>query len=96
MARIRAHHRAERTQLTITGALTAADMGRLEHACAAALTRHPMVLDIDLRRVTAIDRTADAVLRHLHERGAQITLPLSSTPPRDPKSGGTKAPPAVG
>jgi hypothetical protein len=71
-------------------------MGRLEHACATALTRHPMVLDIDLRRVTAIDRTAEAVLRHLHERGAQIALPSPSTPPLAPKSGGTKVPPAIG
>jgi hypothetical protein len=96
MARIRARRDAERTHLTITGRLTAADMGRLEHACGLALTRHSVALTIDLRRVTALDRTADALLRRLGERGARITLPSAGAIPFTPKCDHSKTPRAIG
>jgi hypothetical protein len=87
MARIRTRLHGERTHLTITGVLTAADMRRLEHACGAALTRYPPALDIDLRRVTAVDATASAVLHRLGHRGARISLPPAGAPPSIPNGG---------
>jgi ABC-type transporter Mla MlaB component len=96
MARIRTHQRAERTHVTITGDLTAADMGRLEYACGAALTAHPIALDIDLSRVTAVDRTAVAVLGRLSDRGARIMSPSPGAPRPSPKCGGSETPPAIG
>jgi hypothetical protein len=95
MARIRTRRDAERTHLTITGELTAADMRRLEYACGMALTRHPITLEIDLRRITGLDRTADAVLRFLRDRGARILLPSPGAPLSTAK-GGSKTPPAPG
>lgn len=57
----------------VTGRLTAADMGRLEHACAPELTAHPLWLEIDLRRVTHTDSTAAALLQRMVARGAVLT-----------------------
>lgn len=59
----------------VTGRLRAADMGRLEHACAPALIDRAAALDIDLRRVTDLDPTARAVLHRISERGAHISYP---------------------
>jgi ribosomal protein S3 len=56
MARISVRRSTERTRITISGRLTAADMGRLEHACGAALTVETMPQDIDVSRVTAMDK----------------------------------------
>jgi hypothetical protein len=47
-------------------------MGRLERACAEALTRHPLRLVVDLRSVTEVDVTASAVLARLNARGATL------------------------
>ena len=58
--------------VSIAGRLTTADMGRLEHACSPALTRHPANLELDLRRVTYADATAIAVIRRIVQRGARI------------------------
>jgi hypothetical protein len=96
MARIRTRRRAERTHVTITGDLTAADMGRLEYACGDALTAHPVALDIDMSRVTAVDRTAAAVLGRLSDRGARISSPSPGTASPSPKCGGSETPPAIG
>jgi anti-anti-sigma regulatory factor len=95
MARISVRRSAERTCITISGRLTAADMGRLEHACGAALTRQTMPLDIDVSRVTAMDVTAAAILRRLAERGARIDSPPPATGPHPLKSGGSGTPPAI-
>jgi hypothetical protein len=48
-------------------------MGRLEHACAPALTSQALSLEIDLRGVTASDETATAVLKRMIDRGAVVT-----------------------
>jgi anti-anti-sigma regulatory factor len=72
MARIRMVSQTTATRVSIAGRLTASDMGRLERACAGALTSHPLRLHIDLRGVTAMDRTAAAVLARLIDRGAVI------------------------
>jgi len=66
----------------VVGPLAAVDMGRLEHACAPALPQDPLPLEIDLRRVTAMDRTAAAVLDRLVKRGARI-INGPETPPTD-------------
>ena len=72
MARIRRLPIGDLTRVVVIGALAAVDMGRLEHACAPALPRHPLPLEIDIRRVTGMDRTAAAVLDRLAKRGARI------------------------
>ena len=73
MARIRSSRTADRTLVTVSGRLTALDMGRLEQACSSALTSCPPALEIDLRLVTHADRTATTLLRHLADRGVVVT-----------------------
>jgi hypothetical protein len=75
MARIRSSRRGAVTCVTVTGKLAASDMGRLEHACAPALTDPTAALNIDIRGVTALDGTATLVLGHLVIRGARICYP---------------------
>ena len=72
MARIRTVHDGETTRVIITGRVTAADMGRVEHACAPALLAHPSPLELDLRGVTSADATAIALLRRIASRGARV------------------------
>jgi hypothetical protein len=56
-------------------------MGRLEHACGEALTRHPLQLHLDLTHVTEIDNTATARVARLRRRGAHVhTLAADTTP----------------
>jgi anti-anti-sigma regulatory factor len=77
MARIRTAHRADCTVVTVTGRLTAIDMGRLEHACSPALITPAVHLEIDLRGVTHTDPTAAAVLQRMTKRGAVLTTSAS-------------------
>ena len=56
----------------VEGRLTAADMGRLEHACSQELISRTPRLEIDLSRVTYTDDSAVAVLRRMAERGVAI------------------------
>ena len=72
VARIKTTQTAHGARVTLTGRLTATDMGRLEHACADALLLRAPLLEIDLRRVTHTDRTAAAILQQLANRGATI------------------------
>lgn len=72
MARIRAERKGAMTRVTITGELSAGDMGRLERACAPALVAHPAPLELDLRGVISADRTAAAVLTNIIHRGARV------------------------
>ena len=60
------------TRVIVSGRLTAADMGRLEHACAPGLLASPSPLHLDLRAVTSADATAAAVLRRIAGRGARV------------------------
>jgi hypothetical protein len=78
MARIRTYHAARGTRIKVRGQLTAADMGRFERACGAALTTAAPALEIDLTEVTGSDRIADAVMRRLAERGARIRTRVSA------------------
>jgi anti-anti-sigma regulatory factor len=73
MARIRIVQRAAGLLVVLRGRLTAADMGRLEQACAPALVSDPLQLEIDLRHVTHTDSTAAAVLERMVARGAVLT-----------------------
>ena len=72
MARIRAIKLPTAVRVVVTGRLGAADMRRLEHACAPELTSEEAHLVVDLLRVTDIDSVADAHLRRIAIRGAVI------------------------
>jgi len=72
VARIWTSHHNDTLRVALSGRLSAADMGRLEHACAPALVIHPAALEIDVQNVTSIDRSAAAVLGRLAQRGARI------------------------
>jgi ABC-type transporter Mla MlaB component len=76
MAQIRSARRGDMLRVTVSGRLSTRDMGRLEHACAPALTSRLARLELDLRRVTHADATATAVLERISERGARITPSL--------------------
>ena len=76
MARIRSAQQGDLLRVTISGRLSTDDMGRLEHACAPALTSVQPNLELDLRGVTHADATAAAVLERMGRRGIRITLPL--------------------
>jgi hypothetical protein len=73
MARIRAARQGDVLRVTISGRLRRDDMGRLEHACAPALTSDRPNLELDLRRVTQTDATAAAVVERICRRGARIS-----------------------
>jgi hypothetical protein len=75
MARIRSSRRDAATCVVVTGKLAASDMGRLEHACAPALTDPTSALNIDLRGVTDLDATAKVLLGYMSTRGAHISYP---------------------
>jgi anti-anti-sigma regulatory factor len=79
MARIHTSRQNETVRVTLSGRLSAADMGRFEHACAPALIKHPVALEIDLRGVTSIDQSAAAILDRMADRGARIVQGCSTT-----------------
>jgi hypothetical protein len=79
MARMKISRSGGTTRIRIAGRLTAADMGRLERACAAALIVQPLRLNVDLERVTEMDATAAAVLARLNARGAVINPPCGES-----------------
>ena len=72
MARLRTTRRAGEIRIAFAGRLTADDMGRLERACAEALTHDPVRLHLDLARVTELDETARALVESLQRRGAIV------------------------
>ncbi len=76
MARIRSARHGDLLRVKISGRLSIGDIGRLEHACAPALTSHEANLELDLRRVTDIDATATAVLERISQRGARVARPF--------------------
>jgi hypothetical protein len=72
VARLKRFTRDSVTRIIVSGRLSAGDMGRLEQLCAAVLTERRLPLELDLRDVTEVDRTAAAVIRRLRDRGAQV------------------------
>lgn len=59
-------------RVVIAGSLKANDMRRLEYACSDALASPEPALIVDISRVTTIDRVAEAHLRLIASRGAEI------------------------
>jgi hypothetical protein len=78
MARIRIARDGPRLRIRIAGRLTATDLRRLEHACGPALTTDRLSLELQLGRVTAMDRAAAAFVERMTERGATIAEALRS------------------
>lgn len=79
VARIRTIQRERHLVVFVSGRLTSADMGRLEHACSPALTGSAQLL-IDVRRVTAVDPSATAILEQLARRGVIVSGLSGFTP----------------
>ena len=86
MAQIRSARCGDVVRVAVRGRLSMGDIRRLEHACAPALTSHPVKLELDLRRVTHADATALAVLDRISELGARITGSLRTEPDIRPMS----------
>lgn len=80
VARIRTQHTSDHTRVILAGRVTANDMGRLERACAEALTSRSPRLEIDIRQVTHTDGTARAVLEQLASRGVVIRVARTGGP----------------
>jgi hypothetical protein len=72
MARIRVSQQHRTTRVVVAGRLGAADVRRLEHACAPALTSPHADLIVDLTGVGEVDRVAAVLLGRLANRGAII------------------------
>jgi hypothetical protein len=72
MARIRSSTRNGATLVIVAGRLSAADMRRLEQACAPGLMADPAPLEINLEDVTEVDATAAAMLVRMRDRGARM------------------------
>jgi hypothetical protein len=78
VARIRTYKHAGYIRVKVTGRLTAGDLGRLEHACAPALTTETILLDIDVSGVTESDETATLFVRRMGTRGARIVRSITT------------------
>jgi hypothetical protein len=61
-----------RWHVVVTGRLGAADLRRLERACAPALAQRPPPLDMQLDAVTDVDKSARMFMRRLLESGAAL------------------------
>lgn len=72
MARIRTVIEESSVLVLVQGRLGAADMRRLEEACAPALTTPQANLIVDVQRATVVDRVAQAHLSRIATRGAVI------------------------
>jgi hypothetical protein len=72
MARISIVRVGEIYRITVKGRLAAGDLKRLERACGSALQEKVVPLELDIRRVTSLDETAQAYLEKLRARGARI------------------------
>ena len=72
MARIRTVIQTSSVLVLVHGRLGAADMRRLEDACAPALTTAHADLIVDVQATTGIDRVAQAHLNRIETRGGII------------------------
>jgi hypothetical protein len=72
VARIRITRESDRLHVHIAGRLTATDLRRLEHACGPALTTARVSIELQLERVTDIDRAAAAFVERMTQRGATV------------------------
>jgi hypothetical protein len=62
-------------RVRIEGRLGAADLRRLEAACGPALEKKRLALELNLRKVSALDDSAAEFLAQLRERGATLLEP---------------------
>jgi hypothetical protein len=62
-------------RVRIVGRLGAADLRRLETACGPALEKRKLALELNLRKVSAVDESATEFLRQLRARGATVLEP---------------------
>lgn len=81
MARISVKQVDGRSCVTVSGQLSAADLGRLERACGAALEHKELELELQLSQVSAMDAAARAFVQRLVDRGA-ILVDSCSGPSR--------------
>ncbi len=81
MARISVKHVDGRSCVTVTGQLSAADLGRLERACGAALEHKTVALELQLSQVSAMDAPARAFVQRLVDRGALVVDSCSGRSP---------------
>ena len=58
--------------MTVIGLLRAADLRRLERACAPALERRPLPLDLHLDAMGGMDDAARLFVQHLLQQGALL------------------------
>lgn len=65
--------------MTLTGRVMAGDLRRLEHACAPALERQDMSLELWLATGTTLDTAARAFVERLVSRGARVVDAASDT-----------------
>lgn len=72
MATISVARAGDRYRVTIIGALHAKDLRRLERACRAALQHEHVPIELNVKRVTAIDASARLYIRCLCARGASL------------------------
>lgn len=72
MARMRMKTSAGQYSLTVSGHLSARDLGRLERLCGPALEFRVPPLTLRLTRASTTDQPARAYLTRLAERGAIV------------------------
>jgi hypothetical protein len=75
VARLRRTRIGERYRIAVSGDLCAADLRRLERACAPALEHRQVPLELRVDRVRSVDEPARAFLERLIERGAALSGP---------------------
>jgi hypothetical protein len=61
-----------RWRVAVRGRLRAADLRRLERACAPALEQYPLPLDIDVNAMQGVDEPSRRFVRCLLRRGAAL------------------------
>jgi hypothetical protein len=72
VAKLLKHLSGGRWLVAVDGQLGAADLRRLERACAPALEYRPPPLDLKLDAVTSVDETARMFVRSLLASGAAL------------------------
>jgi hypothetical protein len=79
MARIRRQILPHVIRLKVSGRLAAADVGRLERACAPALLTEDVSLEIDLSGVSESDELANLIVNRMAARGARIRRAIAGS-----------------
>jgi hypothetical protein len=72
MARISRVSKHGRYRVSIRGALSVRDLGRLERACGPALEHERLPLEVHVAQMTTLDDASRVFLKRLATRGALI------------------------